>query len=93
MRKPKKKNGDRGKFPPRSYRFSNKTRALLKKIEKRTEQEQNDVVRKALEIYEKTLDFDKNWMEQDVMGKQTVVVPGKVAERDGKNLYPNPFNE
>lgn len=40
----------------RGYRFSKSTQNLLKKLELRTEATQNDVVRKALELYEEHLD-------------------------------------
>lgn len=53
----KRKKGE-SKFKPRSYRFSLRTQRLISKLAKRTEEDQNDVVRKALEGYEEHLNVE-----------------------------------
>jgi len=57
---------EQAKFKARGYRFSKKTQYLLNKLTKRTKKSQNDVVRKALEGYEKALDQDKAYCQSFV---------------------------
>lgn len=92
----KRKKGE-AKFSPRSYRFSSRTQSLISKLSQMTGKEQNDTVRKALEMYKEILESDKKGAgvsEADV-GEQIDALAGilerqKVQEVVNKQV--NPYN-
>lgn len=81
----KRKKGE-AKFSPRSYRFSSRTQSLISKLSQMTGKEQNDVVRKALEMYEGSL---KEPVEAVTVKAPEWIYKHNEQEAINQN-YPNP---